>query len=56
MGKVLWRILIFYVGAIFVIVTIFPMGSNRLQWQPVRTDVCQNPVLPRRRELSTSWC
>ena len=30
-GKVLWRILIFYVGAIFVIVTIFPwneIGSN----------------------------
>lgn len=29
--KVLWRILIFYVGAIFVIVTIFPwneIGSN----------------------------
>jgi AAT family amino acid transporter len=30
-GKVLWRILIFYIGAIFVIVTIFPwneIGSN----------------------------
>lgn len=26
-GKVLWRILIFYVGAIFVIVTIFPWNE-----------------------------
>ncbi|XPE62360.1 hypothetical protein ACNKHT_25120 [Shigella flexneri] len=36
-GKVLWRILIFYVGAIFVIVTIFPwneIGSNGSPFVP----------------------
>ncbi|XPE40474.1 hypothetical protein ACNKHK_24720 [Shigella flexneri] len=48
----LWRILIFYVGAIFVIVTIFPwneIGSNSVRlFSPL-----PGLVLPPRRGLLT---
>ena len=41
-GKVLWRIPDFLRRRDFRYRHHFPMGSNRLQRQPVRTDVCQN--------------
>lgn len=40
-NNILWRILIFYVGAIFVIVTIFP-GMGLVQRVALRTDLRQN--------------
>ncbi|XNM57883.1 hypothetical protein ACLK1S_23570 [Escherichia coli] len=45
----------FYVGAIFVIVTIFPwneIGSNGSPFVPTFA----KSVLPQRRALSTLWC
>ncbi len=41
-GKVLWRILIFYVGAIFVIVTIFPWNEIGSNGSPFVLTFCQN--------------
>jgi AAT family amino acid transporter len=48
-GKVLWRILIFYVGAIFVIVTIFPWNDWQ-QRQPVCSHLCQDWYYRRGRD------
>ncbi|VTP59775.1 Probable transport protein YifK [Serratia rubidaea] len=41
-NNILWRILIFYVGAIFVIVTIFPWDGIGTAGSPFVPDLCQN--------------
>ena len=47
--SIIWRIFIFYIGAIFVIVTVYPWDQLRFYRQPVRCNFCKN------RYYSSSW-
>ncbi|STW66145.1 transport protein yifK [Klebsiella michiganensis] len=55
-GKVLWRILIFYVGAIFVIVTIFPWDQIGSNGSPFVLTFAKNRHHRGGGALSTLWC
>ena len=40
--SIIWRILIFYIGAIFVIVTVYPWDQLEFNWQPICCNFCEN--------------